>query len=342
MPARRHESAAERPSDPVPRERSVPEHPDGQRSVPDHPDVRHGGPDHPDIRHGVPHNSDHRALQMAQGPPDPLIPQLPPDPLTPRVLPDPLTPHVPPDPHMAQTPPFRRRRQSVSAQVAAYLEERIASGGFMPGERLPPEQELARSLSVSRASLREAMRELQHKHLVERSPGRGTIVIGPPREVTELVGEFAGTRQELRNANELRRLIEPGIAGWAALRARPSNLLRLEDVLRQSNENLSAAESLRLDLAFHSLLAQAAQNPLVAALLTMADRWMEDVRLYSHATPTGRRVSIEGHRAILQAVAAGDATAAQACMRRHLDDVRRLIAERTGTEEEYEHEHDED
>jgi DNA-binding FadR family transcriptional regulator len=228
-------------------------------------------------------------------------------------------------------PAFSRRPRSVSAEVAAYLEERITSSDLRPGDRFPAERDLAQSLSVSRASLREAMRELENKGLIERTPGRGTVVTEPPREVDELLRELAETRQELRNVSELRRLVEPGIAEFAALRAHPSNLLRLEDVLRQSNENLSPAESLRLDVEFHSLLAQAAQNPLLTTLLTMSSRWTEDVRRHSHATREGRRTSVEGHRAILQAVAAHDPAAAEAAMRRHLDDVRTLIAEHTGT-----------
>jgi GntR family transcriptional repressor for pyruvate dehydrogenase complex len=157
------------------------------------------------------------------------------------------------------------------------------------------------------------------------------VITEPPREVAELVRELSYTRQELRNATELRRLVEPGIAGYAALRARPSNLLRLEDVLRRSNENLTPPESLRLDLEFHSLLAQAAQNPLLATVLTMCGNWTEDVRRHSHATREARRVSVEGHRAIFQAVADHDASAAEQAMKQHLDDVRALIAERTGT-----------
>ncbi|MFE6760237.1 FadR/GntR family transcriptional regulator [Streptomyces sp. NPDC057684] len=231
----------------------------------------------------------------------------------------------------SKVPAFRRRPRSVSAEVAAYLEQRIASGDLHPGDRFPAERELAQSLSVSRASLREAMRELENKGLIERRPGRGTVVTEPPREVDELLRELAETRQEQRNVSELRRLVEPGIAGHAALRAHPSNLLRLEDVLRQSNENLTAAESMRLDLEFHSLLAQAAQNPLLTTLLTMSSRWTEDVRRHSHATQKGRRISVEGHRAILQAVAAHDRLAAEAAMRAHLDDVRTLIARHTGT-----------
>lgn len=234
----------------------------------------------------------------------------------------------------SQVPSFRRRSQSVSAEVAAYLEERITSGALRPGDRLPSERELAQTLSVSRASLREAMREMENKHLVERKPGRGTVISEQPHEVEELMRELAEGRQALRHVTELRRLVEPGIAGYAALRARPSNLLRLEDVLQRSNENLTSAESLRLDLEFHTLLAQAAQNPLLTTLLAMCGNWTEEVRRHSHATRKGRRASVEGHAAILRAVSAHDQAAAEAAMKQHLDEVRALIAERTGTEDD--------
>ena len=69
-----------------------------------------------------------------------------------------------------------QRARSVSVQLAAHFERLIATGVLRPGQRLPPERELAASLAVSRGSLREAMHELEAKHLVQRRTGRGTTV----------------------------------------------------------------------------------------------------------------------------------------------------------------------
>ena len=225
-------------------------------------------------------------------------------------------------------PPLNQRPQNVSVALAAHFERLIATGEILPGTRLPSERELATSMSVSRSSLREAMHELESKHLISRTQGRGTIVLAPTAGVDELLAmSVGGTEQE--HAAELRSIIEPSVAGLAAHRATPANLLQLHDVLDKSHENLLQAESLRLDVEFHLLLAQAAQNPLLTALHTMASEWTGEVRQHSHATKEGRRASVRGHRAILDAVAAHDGLAARQAMEDHLRDVRELIAKAT-------------
>jgi GntR family transcriptional repressor for pyruvate dehydrogenase complex len=225
-------------------------------------------------------------------------------------------------------PPLDRRSQNVSVALAAHFERLIATGEIVPGTRLPSERELATSMSVSRSSLREAMHELESKHLISRTQGRGTIVLAPTAGVDELLAmSVGGTEQE--HAAELRSIIEPSVAGLAAHRATPANLLQLRDVLDRSHENLLPAESLRLDVEFHLLLAQAAQNPLLTAIHAMASEWTGEVRQFSHSTKRARRVSVRGHQAIFDAVQAQDGLAARQAMDDHLRDVRELIAKAT-------------
>jgi GntR family transcriptional repressor for pyruvate dehydrogenase complex len=222
-----------------------------------------------------------------------------------------------------------QRARSVSIQLAAHFERLIATGVLRPGERLPPERELAATLSVSRGSLREAMHELEAKNLVERRTGRGTIVAEQTESVTELYSELDGTDVTLDDATELRLIVEPRIASAAALRSAPSNLVQLEDVLTRSALHPDADTSLQLDVEFHLLLAHAAQNPLLVALCTMTSRWTETLRRHSHTTPEGRLRSLEGHQAIYRAVLARDADAAAAAMNEHLSAIRDVIARRT-------------
>lgn len=225
-------------------------------------------------------------------------------------------------------PPLPRRSHSVSTGLAAHFERLIATGELAAGSRLPAERELAVSLSVSRSSLREAMHELESKHLIDRTPGRGTTVLGPIAGVEELLMMSAG-HSEQEHAAELRLIIEPSIAGLAANRATPASILQLRDVLEKSSERLPKADSLRLDVEFHLLLANAAQNPLLATLQTMASEWTSEVRQHSHASREGRRASVRGHQAIFDAVQAHDAAAARQAMEDHLREVRELIATAT-------------
>jgi DNA-binding FadR family transcriptional regulator len=221
-------------------------------------------------------------------------------------------------------PPLTRRPHNVSVGIAAHFEGLIATGGLAAGERLPSERELAVTLGVSRSSLREAMHELETKHLIERKPGRGTTVLGRSAGVDELLLLEAGA-SDLEHAVELRLIIEPSVASLAATRATPANILQLQEVLDKAHENVAQAESLRLDVEFHLLLAQAAQNPLLATLQSLASEWTGEVRKRSHASREGRRLSVGGHDAILRAVLAQDALAARAAMEEHLRDVRGII-----------------
>lgn len=221
--------------------------------------------------------------------------------------------------------PALRRSAPRSAEVAAYLEREIASRGLLPGDKLPTERELAAQLSVSRATVRSALQELESKHLLERTQGRGTLVAAPPAPVSELYARLAGVGHAQQDVAELRGSMEPLVAELAAVRSSAADLIQLQDVLSSSNEHLSPEEALRLDIQFHTILAQAARNQLMATVLTLTSSWTADVRLRSHSTLEGRRCSIEGHRHILAAVEARDATAAGIAMRDHLAEVAVLI-----------------
>ncbi|MET1082861.1 MAG: GntR family transcriptional regulator, partial [Burkholderiales bacterium] len=203
----------------------------------------------------------------------------------------------------AEIRPLSRHGQSLSVLLAAHFEGLIATGEIAPGTKLPSERELATSMSVSRSSLREAMHELESKHLISRVQGRGTVVLGPMAGVEKLLAMSAGDTDQ-KYAAELRAILEPSVASLAAYRATPASLLQLRDVLDKSHENLLQAESLRLDVEFHLLLARAAQNPLLTALHTMASDWTSEVRQHSHTTKEARRISVVGHRVIFDAVAA--------------------------------------
>jgi DNA-binding FadR family transcriptional regulator len=219
-------------------------------------------------------------------------------------------------------------RGSVSTEVSAHLEKLIAVGTLKPGDRLPSERDLAASLGVSRASLREAMHELEAKHLVERRPGRGTTVLPAPEHVQTLYTQLSDAEHQLRDIAELRGTIEPRLAELAAERATAANLVELENLLRNPVAEVSPEESLRLDLEFHMLVAAAAQNPLMSAINTLACSWTTSSRVLSHSTRYAREVSYLGHRAILAAVTAGNPAEARDAMARHLADVAELTRDR--------------
>lgn len=217
---------------------------------------------------------------------------------------------------------------TLSTGIATHIEQLIVDGELQPGDRIPPERQLAKTLGVSRASLREAMHELESRNLIDRRQGRGTTVASPAAERMSLLDELTKQEVEQRNAAELRDIVEPRIAFLAATRRAATNIRALDEILMQSERASSADESLRLDVEFHVELTQAAQNPLLSTLVGVTNDWTLETRRHSHATAEARRLSIEGHRRILDALVTGDAEAARLAMESHLADVRRLVADR--------------
>jgi GntR family transcriptional regulator, transcriptional repressor for pyruvate dehydrogenase complex len=216
---------------------------------------------------------------------------------------------------------FVRRSVSVSEEIVAHIETLISSGSLTAGTKLPPERELAEVLRVSRVSLREAMHELERRRVIERRPGRGTVVLDAPEHARAFRDGLSEGEQTLRDVAELRETLEPKIAQLAAERAGAATLRALESVLARSAQDLPAGESVEADITFHMLLAQASQNPLMVGLLTLANQWTASVREFSHKTEQGRRDSHRGHQEIFDAVGRGDGEAARAAMLAHLADV---------------------
>jgi DNA-binding FadR family transcriptional regulator len=216
---------------------------------------------------------------------------------------------------------------TLSMGIASQIEQLIVDGELQPGDRIPPERMLAKTLGVSRASLREAMHELESRNLIDRRQGRGTTVAAPTAARMSLLDELSKQQAEQRNAAELRDIVEPRIAYLAATRRAATNIQSLDEILRQCTGAASADESLRLDMEFHVELARAAQNPLLGTLVGVTNDWTLETRRHSHATAEARLLSVEGHRSILDALVAGDPEAARQAMENHLADVRRLVAD---------------
>lgn len=218
------------------------------------------------------------------------------------------------------------RPRSVSGEVAIFLEQQIRSGELAPGDKLPPERELAVRLGVSRTSVRQAMQELTLKGLTDRKPGRGTVVVSreSPLEMS-LLSAISAQDRSLREVTDLRQAIETTVAERAAARATKSDLANLAANLDRAHEKLSPDESLRLDEEFHRLVARATQNPLLVTLIDATGNWIVDIRRQSHLTAKGRRASLAGHHRILKAIVEGDAGAARTSMAEHVAEVSRVI-----------------
>ncbi len=210
-------------------------------------------------------------------------------------------------------------------QLAGLLRERITSGELAPGDRLPSESALAKQAGVSRSTVREALRILEHGGLVERASPR-IMVVADRSDVPA----FRELRRELRRHNvtfhhlhEALLTLDPELARFAAIRADRSDLEALQRNLREQEEHLDhLAEWSRLDVEFHGTIAELSANPaLIIArepishvLLPALYRFMDTREMAEHAT--------EYHRRIVSEIEVRDGDTAAAVMRRHINDWR--------------------
>ena len=206
-------------------------------------------------------------------------------------------------------------------QVAERLAADIRSGSLAPGERLPSERDLARTLEVSRASVREAIASLQVQGVVETRKGAGTFVATRP-PATEAPAHDASPSAVL----EARLQLEPAVARLAAARAQrdsaAENLLEAMEA-----EPVDIATWNASDRLFHRQLAAMTGNPVLLAfadhVATLMDQplWQR-LRDDSIAISGRTRIHVAEHRMIYEAIVAGDAEAAAFYSTQHINRVR--------------------
>ncbi len=218
---------------------------------------------------------------------------------------------------------------SLPDRLSVDLERLILDGKLEPGERLPPERELAEMLSVSRVSIREALRELENRGLIDRRPGRGTIVLRPgerasiSESVLSRVGEL---NPELRDIMELRAIVEPPIARITASRATPRDLVQLRELVEAMESEVDSDRYAELDRAFHQSIAQYAHNPLLELINEQIATQIAPSRASRYQTAKRRAISSAAHRRIYEAISTADGDAAEREARDHVLDIGRQIA----------------
>lgn len=217
----------------------------------------------------------------------------------------------------------------LSDALSSMLEQMLAQGQLPAGARLPSERDLAAQLGVSRVSVREAIHELMLKGLVERRPGRGTVVVDADsgRLGDSLLGVMAPGSRDLRSILDFREAIEPPITSRAALRATPADLRSLRAVIADMEKAATRPDYAVLDRRFHHLVARATHNPLLSRVVEVAADWMVSIRQDSLQSPERQSASLAGHREILAAIARQDAEAAAEATVKHIRAIGSIVAE---------------
>lgn len=231
-----------------------------------------------------------------------------------------------------------RPRQQVEDQIA----HAILSGQLSGGDRLPSESELTRQFGVSRNTVREALRSLSTQGLITKVPGQGggSFV----RNIdTESLGQSVSDslhsllslgRIDFAELSLVRQHLEVPAVRGASVNRREDDLARLVEIMgRQRAASVDDPQVSELDSQFHTTIADASGNRVLAALIRALHKHTEPVR-YLDMSPEVGRTGVRQHQAILDAIADRDPDAGERAIVEHLSFLREhIIAHQRQAEE---------
>jgi DNA-binding FadR family transcriptional regulator len=219
-----------------------------------------------------------------------------------------------------------KREPSLAARVTQELLDSIVEGKLRTGQRLPSERDLSEQFGVSRTVIREAVRGLQAKGVVEVQSGRGVEVASvTSAQVTETFDLFVKGQQIKDNVlpdhiSEVREMLELRIVALACERGSVDELREIEVAFHAMEQAQSTEDLADRDSDFHMAIALATGNPLLVTLLESVNATIRSVRRESLRRPGRKSEAQVQHRAVLDGILGRDSATAVQAMSRHLDD----------------------
>ena len=218
------------------------------------------------------------------------------------------------------------RTSRLYEQIVQQIEESVLNGTLKPGDQLPAERELAQRLGVSRTAVREAVKTLREKGLVEAYSGRGTFITDgtsqAARQSFDLMVKI-GQPEGSPHLAELRLILEPGIAALAAVRAKEEDVAAMREAVVVMDRAQKDPEAyIEADLDFHLALAEAVANPLILSPIDSIVGLLREQRMKIFNVEGGPQRGQIHHKRILEAVERRDPEMARSAMRSHLEQVR--------------------
>jgi DNA-binding FadR family transcriptional regulator len=208
-----------------------------------------------------------------------------------------------------------------SQEVAEHIKALIRGETIKPGEKLPNEIELCKTFSVSRPTVREAMKALSSQGIIEIRRGKGTFVTQVPGIAQDPLGLDFVLSPDLRlSLIEARRILEPGVAKLAAQNASDDNIDKILASVRDMEAIVYQHKvGINVELDFHRSIAEATKNPVIMRLVPIIVGSI--IKTYSDAPRTSEdhRHALEEHILIYEAIAARNPNSAFKAMQDHLD-----------------------
>ena len=216
------------------------------------------------------------------------------------------------------------RRAGLTELLVARILGLVTAGNLEAGDQLPPERKLAETFSVSRPTLREAIRALSVLGVLEIRHGGGVFVSQlSAADLLQPLTFFLTLRHtEVDKLYEARQLIEGDICARAALRATVGAVEELEALIVEQEAATRSPELYRdADTAFHHRLAELSDNEFLARAAQSLNILGLEFRRIASETPNVIARSIKDHRAIVKAIRLKDAEAARTAMVTHMNNV---------------------
>ena len=210
---------------------------------------------------------------------------------------------------------------ALSVRIADRLAEMIVHGRFAPGDKLPNELALSTELNVSRTTLREALRILLTRGLVEVRRGVGTFVTQSRNIHADYdVLKIQNTNVNTKDLYEMRLMFEPQAAYYACLRASKEDL---EEIFRFGalNEQMIKNQDPQWDETeqkFHNSIASATHNPFITALLPIFNRAIHHGILLANEAPEVAEMTLHDHRVLMDYLKDRNPEGAKTAMQLHI------------------------
>ncbi|WP_027721942.1 FadR/GntR family transcriptional regulator [Maridesulfovibrio zosterae] len=218
----------------------------------------------------------------------------------------------------------QNKTDSVYLSVAKQIAELIESGEFKQGDKLPPERTLAEKFQVSRSSVREAIKCLAQKNLVESRRGDGTYILTDiDADIFEaFTSAFSDQKKRLSDIFQFRMVVEPQIAALAAMAMDDETLNRLKVIIFDQQTRMRNGEDCSdLDTRLHLEIAKSTGNSIFPEMMTALNRIVEESRSKMLQSPERQEKSLAAHFNLLEAFEKRDAAKAREIMMQHIKEI---------------------
>ncbi|UCF93000.1 MAG: FadR family transcriptional regulator [Desulfobacterales bacterium] len=220
-------------------------------------------------------------------------------------------------------------KKKLYEEIISQIEVLIKNGNLKQGDQLPPERKLAESFRVSRNSVREAIRALEEKRILESRPGDGTYVILKEEDslIKGLAFAIQREKDKLQEIFEFRRMIEPQICALAAANATKSDILKMKKILEKQEINICLGrKAIKEDSEFHLYLAKASKNSIMLDMVNILNSCLNESRSEFLQSEERRIMSLQAHQKILKAIEKKSPDAAWQAMSEHVLEVEKIVS----------------